>query len=306
MQNQIIDEGLSEEKGLNELTSGVLVALGNQIAQEINQNKGHLDLGTYGLVHTGGISQKYQEKLGPKVNSFWEQLDLLVSIVRSNATGSAQYIHSPKADGTYNYGATKRIELFVSPEDMQELADKVIEYKDEVTGIDVYFKLYYLFHSLLLHELRHAFDDMRTDGMIFKNKKTIKFQDKYGHMNTEPASDEDPEVFKKQRGKAYLQQPHEIWARASQAMHNLRYTVGTAEFDETVRMIPLKLVVTQFRTNFKWWNNISDKAKRRLVKAVANQWNEVDIDLKQKNASNSVELAELRRYIRSVVAEVVS
>jgi len=101
-------------------------------------------------------------------------------------------------------------------------------------------------------------------------------------MNTEPTSDEDPEVFKKQRGKAYLQQPHEIWARASQAMHNLRYTVGTAEFDETIRMIPLKLVVTQFRTNFKWWNNISDKAKRRLVKAVANQWNEVDIDLKQK------------------------
>lgn len=306
MQEEIIDEGLSEEDGLNNLTTGVLVALGNQIALEIIQNKGKLDLGTYGFVHTGGISKKHQEQLGKEVYSFWSQLDLLVSIVRNKNTGSAQYIHSPRADGKYDYGSTKRIELNVTPEDMQKLADEVTRYGDDVTGNDVYFKLYYLFHSPLLHELRHAFDDMRTNGMIFQDKKALKFRDKYSHMGSEPADAEDPIAFKQQRGKAYVQQPHEIWARASQAMHNLRYTKGIAELGDDVEMIPLRDVVSEFRYNFKYWRNISEKARRRLIKAVANAWQEAYADLKNKELSETTLRCQINEELRSSIRVVLA
>jgi hypothetical protein len=287
---EFLQEDLEDEKGLNSLTTGILSALGTQMAKEINDRGGHFDLGTYGFVHTGGISDRYQKELTPKVYDFWSKLDLLVSAVRSKKTGGAQYIHGDPRDG-YNYGQTKRIELFVAPEDMQEMATDLLKYKDEVTGQDVYFKLYYLFHSSLLHELRHAYDDMRTDSKIFQDPKGIRFREKYGNMGKVASDDQNNSDYYHKRFKAYVQQPHEIWARASQALHKTRLTKGLGILGDEETMIPLRDVLKDFRVNYNMlvqrvnvWQMMSEKSRKRLYKMVANAWHKKQEELKSKKS----------------------
>jgi hypothetical protein len=309
MDKELIDESLDEEKGLQELATGILMLFSAQIKKTLDSRKGEFDMATYSTVSTGRIDKKYQDKLGPKIHKFWSQLYMKVSIVRSSSK-SGVYVHAPSKDGKYDFSYRKEIKIFTPHANMQEICDEYNR-QDEYSEKDAYFKLYYIAHSILVHELRHAYDDMRTGGKIFKTKKATKFFNSYKDMSQKISIADEEEYNKahQKRAMAYINLPHEIWARASQAMDKVRFvkidlvTDDKGELVYSKEMHPMGEVLESFRLEFDHWRQMSEKVQKRLYKAVANAWHEAESEFNTKQASGLEEI--LRRNVRSVLVEIL-
>ena len=123
-------------------------------------------------------------------------------------------------------------------------------------------------YSTLVHELQHAYDDYRSKSKALNTKQYRKHGDKYMSNVADQQTDQRVEKF-----ISYVNLPHEIWARFSQAMHLVSFTkhdFKNGTFEQT--MIPIHDVVKDFKINFNYYNEMSDKMKRKLINKVAQFW----------------------------------
>ena len=283
---EFLKEDLLAERSLQSLTSAILLKFGDLIYDVLKVREGDMDLGTYSALLIKGLwNSKYLDKVNQGTEPFSDELqqfivytNIVVRIVRSSGRGASYQ----RYQGEYKMDERKNIRLKVIPEDFQrEIVDNYNEGYIR-NGRDVYLKLYYLFYSSLLHELRHAYDDFRTRGKAYEDKASQEFyKDQLTGKHkilkqAEKIADEAALEELDRISRQYVNLPHEVWARFSQAMAKIRFV--NMEFDDDMKlpetMVPLQQVMKDFQIYMNHWRVLSEKMQRRLFKAVANAWHD--------------------------------
>lgn len=128
--------------------------------------------------------------------------------------------------------------------------NKTIQMEDKpmnnLTNLYSYLKKNY--QNILIHELQHAFDDMRSKGQTFKDKQSQKY------YNSKIKTDYD-----------YLKLPHEVWARF-------------AEFGKKITPKIDKTKIPDLMWNIRGWEYLDMPTQQRLLKAAYKLY-----DLKRNN-----------------------
>lgn len=143
----------------------------------------------------------------------------------------------------------------------------------KANSTDVYVKLFYLFHSTLLHELRHAFDDFRSKRKYLNTKRWEKHQKKV--LSLSPFNPESEESIQQHSAKnvSYLRLAHEINARFSQAMAKVRFDKYSDDW-ETKYKKPFDEVYKDFKYEFENWRNLTPKMQQWITKRLYKYWDE--------------------------------
>jgi hypothetical protein len=105
------------------------------------------------------------------------------------------------------------------------------------------------FKKSLHHELQHAIDDYKSDGLYIRNKRDIEFSNKYSKATN------DIEFFdNKDNLELYHSIPSEINAKLTETLLSLNVVVSINEF------------IKNFKIKFKEFNNQNENIKRKLLK----------------------------------------
>lgn len=111
------------------------------------------------------------------------------------------------------------------------------------------------FRTILLHELRHAYDDFVSKGNYLNDKKSINY---YGNYETD--SKKPDYNMSSEQHKIYLTLPHEYWARFTQTINSLNKT------------LPFDKYFDDFKRKIGGWELISPKHQKRITKAAYRYW----------------------------------
>lgn len=190
----------------------------------------------------------------------------------------------------YNPHTQKEINLFYNSSFKSKLRNSVLsDMKSfgKFTSSDLYFLLFLEFNSTLKHEIQHAFDDYRSDTKIFKSNAQSKYlTDKKNYESQEVKNKE--EFFK--INKQYLNLPHEIWARFTQAVGDTRFASSTFGKDSKgentliTKMKDIHTVVKEFKLSFRGFELLEDDMKKRLIRKIAQFWHLEQEDIKKENS----------------------
>ena len=105
------------------------------------------------------------------------------------------------------------------------------------------------FKKSLHHELQHAIDDYKSDGLYVRNKKDIEFSKRYNK-----ATDDDEFFDNKSNQQLYHSIPSEINAKLTETLLLLDIN------------IPINDYLKKFKIKFKEFNNQNENIKRKLLK----------------------------------------
>lgn len=185
-------------------------------------------------------------------------------------------------DKEYRSSDERGITLYMKCDIAKEFDDLVKEQGEKLNSTDLYSKMYYKFQSILLHELQHAFDDFRSKGKTYQTKDYQKYKEKY---EKEAMQDVAYDV---NQAKSYLNLPHEIWARFSQAVDKIRfYSVDFIENGDNILlkfdMKPMENVLKNFISEFNGWKILNDSMKKKLSNKVIQFWHFEKDKIKKKN-----------------------
>jgi len=284
-----LKEDLEDERSLQNLVSAVLMKMGDSIFKELQMMQGHIDLGVYASVHLESLLEsKYLNKekkglhvLNENIIEFMRHGNVAVELVRQSKGKKTLGTYYSDKDG-YRIERAKKIHIFVQPEEFQERVGDDYKTGNIKDGRGVYMKLYFMYSSSLIHELRHAYDDFRTKGKAFDNKQSKQFYDnqRLGKheilTNAEEVADNTMRDALVVIAKQYVRLPHEVWARFSQAIAEIDFV--KMEFDDALTfpetMYPLKDVILKFKMKMEYFSVLDEKMKRRLYRAVSNAWHD--------------------------------
>lgn len=286
--HNILDETFVSVNEIKTLTNDILKKVANNNYQQYNRDKEFKYI--YGLRLSDMDSSKYKE-----IKDFIEKLNVEISFSPKNPSINSygEYgNYETKKSQYFNPHLLRNITIYYDYNLVKNRIDDVIKDHEEVEAFDVYSKLYYQVNSSLTHELQHAYDDYRSNGMSYNTKQFKAFKEKSYNKNTKIARSQinDLETLKR-----YLNLPHEIWARFSQAMVKLRFY--TMDFDNQgkiieYKMYPLQEVMKRFKYEYENFGVLSDNMKKRLYRKVAQFWQyekeKIDeLNLERKNLSTN-------------------
>lgn len=301
LRESVIEETQAGQKDLEKFTNDIL----KLVAEQIMKEKAH-------LVWLTGNDKEQITKI-PLANTlmmngdgFSEIEDFVMSTnIRIAPTPTA--IRGKKSiKGELEYGPPNqfneeyyKIWLKYSKEDLDEINEIFNKEGREVTTTDIYFKLFYMFYSILLHELQHAYDAWRSKGKAFggqlkksytssQEKADMLMKTKSGYDEMTP---EEIEAINNSR-IAYLNLVHEINARYAQAMHKIVLTGMDFETFDDIKEDWNK-VYRSFKTNFDGWRHLSDKMKKKLTRRLAKAYQEAIENLKTASEKYSKENLEM-------------
>ena len=169
----------------------------------------------------------------------------------------------------------------------KELSEKKKEAKDNKKNV-FYSVLYYEFHSYLLHELVHAYDNYRSKG------KALKKQDKYDDSKreydkiSEPTDDQKRDITLE-----YMNLPHEIDATFAQAIQATNFSTlelpDHMEYDYEL-MIPLRDVIKNFKSHYGYYRfrAVPNKYKRKMIRKISQYWHIEMEKIKEENKQKGV------------------
>lgn len=272
----LLKESLSDEKYLDKLSNVIL----KYIAEQLLKKNGHLvykktDENIYQIYAPDFDIYKYTldlEGFPENIKNWIETNGLRIIFAREEDGSTKGSFKSPKTI-YLNY---KPDESFLK--DIWEMVNGTYAYlgsgtpiKTEVT--DIYIKLFYKFHSTLLHELRHAFDDYRSKGNYLNTKRWEKYKIKSDTL--EPFNPESEQSVKQhsEKHKSYLKLAHEINARFSQALAKVRFD----KFDDNWEIKskkPFNEVLKDFKYEFENWRVLTPKMQQWITKRLYKYWDE--------------------------------
>lgn len=284
----IIQEDLSQERTLQNLTTAILLAASVEIFDGIKSTGGNFAPGVYSKVYMKDALKYLDNKIpyDDQVLQMAQESNIpIYFMLKRSSSASKSGMDSYASYMRTDMGGSEII-VYITMKDMQELNSK---YKDGHIRIprDVYVSLYYMAHSYLLHELKHYFDDVRTKGKIYQTKQAKAYFDdqRLGvHKNIYQAAEKEADEKVREEllriSQDYLNLPHEIWARYSQAMDKVRFVKldiedtpeGGLSTSET--MIPLPEFVGDFKRRLEYLRHIQPKHRRRMLKAAVKAWHE--------------------------------
>lgn len=196
-------------------------------------------------------------------------------------------------DGDYRFGKLRYINLYFDESFSKKMAfdsRKTTDAGDKVNYHDLYFPMFNTFNSTLMHELQHAYDDFRTNSKIFKTKQTADYRNKYFFAGQEINFNPEKET---EKHNAYLIQPHEIWARFTQAIHDAKfYKVDFKGDTIQYTMFPIEQAIHSFISHMKGFELLDKETQRRLIRKTAQFWHEDNEKVKEKNKKRAVKQPE--------------
>jgi len=296
IEEAVIDETYTGQKDLEKFANDILIFMGERIVKERERNEwldpNNAELKYLPLLFTGKMTG---EDFG-EIEDFIKSTS--IKIVPAELIGNKE-----ETQGRLLYGRPDKenreffeISLKYSKYDLAKI-NELFEEKEKVSKKDVYFNLYYMFFSTLLHELQHAYDAWRSEGKAFNSAYNEKYIDRQKRAReismAVPVEEQTPEEIEAigNSYKEYQNLVHEINARFAQAMHKVRL-VGMSDDWTTYEKNPWKDVYSQFKTYFEGWRRLSDKMQKKLTRRLAKAYQEA-IDMEHgKSTEFKKEVAE--------------
>lgn len=289
---KLLDEDFESVSELRQVTNDVLLELARENIDFFVERikKGNpLDFFYSITLHEAFQNSKHQYK---KINEFLRlSQNIRVSLCNpKNEKTKGEYKH---ATG-YNVGLQKEIILYLRSGLIEELKTKIsesISKGHEITYYDLYYSFYYEFTSTLIHELQHSYDDYRSRGNAFTSKEYKKYNELLNKIKIKQTSEEliDKEEFS--RYAKYLNLPHEIWARFSQAVFKIRFAKGEVLKNEKGQhylkqnIYPILDVVNSLKREFSGWEKLSDKMRKKLLNKIVQFWHLEKEKIEKNNAN---------------------
>lgn len=268
-EHNILDETYASVNEIKELANDVLKKIADNNFQQYNKDKEFKYI--YGLRLSDIDINKYKE-----IKDFIKNMNIQISLLPKNSNNKSygEYGNFETKKGEYfNPHLLRDINIYYDYNLVKNRIDEVIKDYGEVEAFDVYSKLYYQVNSSLVHELQHAYDDYRSNGMAYNTKQFKAFKEKSYDKSSKIARSQinDLETLKN-----YLNLPHEIWARFSQAMIKVRFY--TSDYDQQgniieYKMYPIGEVLKTFKMYYDKFDVLSDEMKKRLYRKAAQFWN---------------------------------
>lgn len=133
------------------------------------------------------------------------------------------------------------------------------------------------YHSHLLHELQHAYDDWRSNNKAIRDKSydyksNTELYNKYTkNLNLNQNMKEEELDFIAKHHKEYLNLPHEVDARFTQAIkktdfYELDFDKSFENEYEIYNMLPFEDVKKQFKRKLYPFNMLNDDEKKRVLR----------------------------------------
>lgn len=254
---EILDHELNETyKSVNEiktLASNVIREIAKNNERQINQRKDPERLFLYGTSLKDQDSTIYKE-----IKDFVDNLNVYISI-GDKKTGKPHGSYSVYRDKYYNPYSERELDVNVDFNKLKEDINREMEKKGELDSQDLFLILFNPLYKTLLHELQHAYDDYRSKGKSYQTKEFDKYRKKY--LQSDVVGDITKNGLK--RFEKYVNLPHEIWARFTQAMYDTHFIIISRENNEVdFIMKPIKEVVKDFKTEYDYFDKLSDKMKK--------------------------------------------
>lgn len=168
--------------------------------------------------------------------------------------------------------------LFYDETIFRELREDKITKGDSYTYKDIYFKIFYDFHKVMLHEMQHAYDSFRSKGKAFNKQFGNDYVDRLKNRDKMDISKEEDREFLNKLAIEYLNFPHEINARFTEAINKTTFIdldfkdIEDGEIKVVEDMYPLEKVIKDFKNNFVGYEYLSEKDKKRLIRKVSQFW----------------------------------
>lgn len=124
--------------------------------------------------------------------------------------------------------------------------------------------------STILHELQHAYDSWRSQGMFMASKRGFDYDKKYSN---------DSSVTDKQRDD-YDKLEYEINARFTQAIKEIQFYVVNYNMDPNkpkglLTPLPFNVIKNKFEEVFGGYEKMTPNFKKRLIKRLAKYYDQV-------------------------------
>jgi len=233
-------------------------------------------------VRLNAVYHKNPDKF-PILRDFLLKSNVIVNI-RPQKDINTRGDYSANDEGEYKFGQIRYINLYFDESFAKKMAfeaRKTTDAGDKVNYHDLYFPMFNAFNSTLMHELQHAYDDFRSNSKIFKSKQAADYKNKYFFAGQEINFHPEKET---QKYNAYLVQPHEIWARFTQAIHDTRfYEVDFKGDTIKYNMFPIEEAIRSFTIHMRGFELLDKDTQRRLIRKAAQFWHEEDNKIKEKN-----------------------
>lgn len=269
---EFLDEAYEDVSEISKLASEIIRKISEQNYQRYNKS-GSFDY-LYG-VHLSDIDPTKFKKL----SDFIKNTNLQVYVLPQKNEGD-KGAYSMYRDAEYDPKLEREIEIYVDLYDIKKDIDEKLR-RGSISDKDVLYTIHSKLFSSLVHELQHAYDDYRSKNQIYRSKEYKQYLDAYMNNKVRDNISDDLEQAKK-----YMNLPHEIWARFSQAIQNTSfYTFDIDEKNEKLVyfMNPLKNVVRDFQRKFKGFGILPDKMKRKLLNKIVQFWHYEQEKIPEKN-----------------------
>jgi len=274
---EVIEETQTGQKDLEKFTNDILKFLGERVIKERDHNEfldpSSPELRYLPMLFTGKMTGEGYNEIG----EFVDETSIKVYPTQALPEGTDGSLGYASAEQT-GHKEVFQISLRYSDRDLADI-NKLFKEQENVDSSDVYFRLYYMFYSTLLHELQHAYDAWRSKGKAFGSQLDKGFikrrQDAKSLASSKKLEDLTPEETDaiNKSFKEYQNLVHEINARYAQAMHRVRMTsVDSQTLKRSVS--PWEDVYGAFKSEFDGWRNLSDKMKKKLVRRLAKAYSE--------------------------------
>lgn len=229
----------------------------------------------FDYIYGVGFDQINEENFD-KLRDFIKYTILYVYFIPKKNSGKLgsykQYPNKEKKD--YDYLMEREIKLFYPYDVLKENMDRYIN-TDRFTKDDLHKKYDAIFGYVLDHELQHAYDDFRSQGMAFNTKEIDKFIKKYGNENISYDVD---------KYRDYINLPHEIWGNFTQAISKTTpHKIEEVNGNKQLVINPLNNFIDEFTNNLEGYDVMNEKNKRKLIRKASQMWHLEQDKMKEIN-----------------------
>lgn len=279
-----LTESLTDEKFLNKLSNDIL----KHIAEVFLKKEKHLiwkrteedGSNSYNIYAPDFDIYKYTLDLGsyPENIKDWIENNGL-RIIFTTYDKQTNFLGSYKSPKTiylsYESNSSVLEDLWLM------IQGKYISFGDQILNTkatDIYIKLFYKYHSTLLHELRHAFDDYRSKRKYLNTKRWFNHLEKHSDAleNLNNSNIDPDKLFKLKSNnyKSYLKLAHEINARFSQALSKIHFDKFIDDSWEIKEKKLFEEVLKDFKYQFENWRLLTPKMQQWITKRLYKYWDE--------------------------------
>lgn len=196
----------------------------------------------------------------------------------------AAYVSDMK-QGRYFPDDVKNIRLSYTDNAYSVIRDHVLK-KSSTGSLLEYLKHVYL--SVLVHELKHAFDDYRSKSRIYFND--VYYKDVIDSVLSKDAQDD--------RYVRYMKSEPEVWARFSEAILKTRIddfvdfieSSKINDYINVVSLVDINLFIRKFKLNFLNFVVLTDDQKNRVLKRAMSFYYDAVHEFKLMDARGQIKL----------------